>query len=118
MNDIRLVFRGNVYIVDLGDNKGSVQSGVRPCVVIGNNMNNVHSSTTQIIPFTTSDKQSLPVHVNLNKAQYPFLNQDSVAIVEQITTVDKGQIRQFIGSLTEKDINKIIECLNIQVGKD
>ena len=118
MDDIRLVFRGNVYIVDLGNNNGSVQSGIRPCVVIGNNMNNIHSTTTQIIPLTTSDKQKLPIHVNLNKAQYPFLNQDSVAITEQITTVDKGQIRQFIGVLTERDVNKIIRCLNIQVGKD
>jgi len=118
MSDIRLVFRGNVYIVDLGDNKGSVQNGIRPCVVIGNNMNNVHSNTTQIIPFTTSEKQNLPVHISLNKSKYPFLMQDSVAIVEQITTVDKGQIRQFIGNLTENDMDKIIECLNIQVGKN
>ena len=113
-----MVFRGNVYLTDLGNAVGSVQEGIRPCIVMSNNTNNLHSPIIQVIPLTTSEKTALPIHYVLKSHIYKFLDKDSVALVEQFTTISKEQIIRYIGSLNESDLNKILTRLDIQLGRD
>lgn len=112
-----MVFKGNVYVVDLGNTIGSVQGGVRPCVVISNDVNNMHSPTLQVIPFTSVEKSNLPMHYTLDAKGHKFLAYDSVVLTEQVTTIDKCQIKYYIGSLNKKDLNDIYSKLDIQFGK-
>lgn len=113
-------YRGNVYIIDLGCNIGSIQSGIRPCVVLSNNENNAYSPTVNVAPFTTSSLKNpnFPMHYILKKKDYQFLKDDSFVLLEQITTVNKSQIKQFLGSVLSDDLNAIYRCLDIQMGRE
>jgi mRNA interferase MazF len=111
------VFRGNVYLVDLGHSIGSVQEGVRPCVVISNDANNLFSQIVQVIPFTSTIKNDLPIHYILLAQKHKFLDVDSMALTEQITTISKEQILQYIGTLDKRDMENILLRLDIQLGR-
>ena len=113
----RLVFRGNVYIVNLGDTIGSVQGGMRPCVVLSNDVNNAHSPTVQVVPLTSSEKTELPIHYTLDAKGHTFLKYDSIALTEQFTTIDKSQIQRYIGTLDKCDIDDILSRFDIQLGR-
>ena len=104
--------------MDLGTGIGSEQQGVRPCICISNDINNVYSTTVQLIPLTTQVKTNIPSHYILLKSRYPFLKQDSVVLTEQITTKSILRIKKFLGRIEEQDMNKIAQCLLIQLGLD
>lgn len=113
-------YRGNLYIIDLGCNIGSIQSGIRPCVVLSNNENNVYSPTVNVAPLTTSHLKNpnFPMHCVLKREKYFFLKEDSFVLLEQITTVNKSQIKQFLGSVSSDDLNMIYYCLDVQMGRE
>lgn len=103
-----------IYYVDLGTPEGSVQGGVRPCLVISNNRNNKYSSNIVVIPFTSKIKNSLPVHVNFSNEV--GLNRESTLLCEQIITIPKNKIKDNIGEITKwLDAVKIIKALFIQL---
>jgi mRNA interferase MazF len=84
--------RGDVILVDLGSRKGSVQSGIRPVIIVGNDMSNTYSTAITVIPTTSKmSKKSMPTHVLLN-SKNSGIEVDSIAMAEQITTIDKSQI--------------------------
>lgn len=114
----KMVFRGNVYMIDLGNPSGSIQGGVRPCVVVSNDINNAHSPTIQVIPLTSVDKNELPVHFKLDVKGHKFLSYDSTALTEQFTTINKYQVVQYIGTLEKSDVDKILKRLDIQLGRN
>ncbi len=84
--------RGEIYLVDLGENIDSEQRGVRPALIISNNVGNKNSSIVTIIPLTTKNK-CLPVHVNIS-SRYGLKN-DSCALAEHIRSISK---RRFLGN--------------------
>lgn len=100
----------DIIIVDLGvDNIGSEQAGIRPAVVIQNNIGNYYSPTTIVLPLTTRIKKlNQPTHVLLKKKDINFLKQDSVVLGEHIRTVDKQRILSCMGTITNKKIKKQI----------
>jgi len=97
--------RGDIFYADMIGAIGSEQSGLRPCVIISNNIGNTHSPCV-IVALVTSklDKPNLPTHVML-PADYG-LSAKSVILCEQIRTIDKRRLKTFLGSLPN---NKIIE---------
>lgn len=90
--------RGEIYWVNFGDTGiGSEQTGLRPALVIQNNAGNYHSPTTIVVPITTKHKgKNIPTHVPIK------LKKDSVIIFEQIMTVDKSRISEYIGWINPK----------------
>lgn len=104
-------------MVNLGNPLGSVQGGIRPCIVVSNDINNIYAPTVQVIPLTTVEKNNLPIHYKLDTYGHRFLTYDSIALTEQFTTIDKCQVEQYIGTLDQNDINKILARLDIQLGR-
>lgn len=87
--------RGDVYYADLGKKNGSVQSGIRPVLIFSNDIGNQNGPVVSVIPLTTKIKKLwMPVHVFLPRDV--GLPRDSVAICEQILTIDKSALGRYI----------------------
>lgn len=96
---------GDVYWVDF-KGEGSEQSGLRPAIVVQNNIGNKYSPTVKVVPVTTQVKKRMPTHV-IMKAVVSGLEKDSIALCEQETVCDKSKIKDYITTLP-KDIMKEI----------
>ena len=106
--------RGEVYLADLDPIVGSEQGGVRPVVVIQNDIGNKFSTTT-IAAITTKDKHSgMPTHIHLDGANEPV--RDSVVLLEQIRTIDKLRLIKHLGKLSDTAMEKIDEAFLISIG--
>ncbi|WP_340032562.1 type II toxin-antitoxin system PemK/MazF family toxin [Paenibacillus sp. FSL K6-1122] len=85
------VRRLDMWNADLGENKGSVQGGVRPVVIVGNDMGNKYSPVVMVSPVTSRVKKSMPTHVKVNKEDLG-LYEDSIILLEQIITIPKDKL--------------------------
>ena len=96
-----IVKRGEVYYADLSPAIGSEQSGVRPVLVVQNNVGNKYSSTVIVAAITSkTSKTKLPTHIELYEGDCGLLI-DSVVLLEQIRTIDKRRLRNRVGKLDE-----------------
>lgn len=117
MNNIKSIKWGDIYYCDLGSNKGSVQSGVRPVLVVQNNVGNEKSPTTVVATITSVLKKlNQPTHILLDTSC--GLKNDSIVMLEQIRTVDTQQeLLEYIGTVTdEKTLYNIRQGLLIELG--
>lgn len=110
----RICFQWGVYLIDLGNNYGSVQEGIRPCICVSNDKNNTWSNTAQFIPLTSQIKNELPMHYTLCKDRYKFLQSDSVVLTEQLTVQPMDNIIRFLGRINNIDIMNIKDCIKVQ----
>ena len=113
--------RNTIIWVDLGENKGHIQSGQRPCIVVSCDKANKHAPVYTVIPGTTKyDKKNLPVHFEL----YPedvrgFLRKKTIFLAEQLCTIDEKQIICKAGEITNEDvITQMNKILVRQLGMD
>ena len=107
--------RGDIFYADLGVGIGSEQEGIRPMVVIQNNIGNRHSPTIICAAITSKiSKARLPTHV-LIQAKTCGLREDSVIMLEQIRTINKTRILEKIGCLDYVLLRKIDEALLISL---
>lgn len=107
--------RGEIWLVDLGETKGSEQKMIRPVVILQNNMGNLHSPTITIVPLTSSrGKKWIPTHVTLYKTT--CLLSLSIALTEQITTISKERFINFIGEVNSDEMIAIEDAILIQLG--
>ena len=96
------VMRGNIIIADLNGATGSEQGKMRPAIVIQNDIGNRHSPTTIIVPLTSKNKKrGLKTHVLIEKTEENGLSEDSVALCEQVRTIDKKRIKTKIGKISD-----------------
>jgi mRNA interferase MazF len=110
------VKRGDVYFADLSPVVGSEQGGVRPVLVIQNDIGNRFSPTVIIAAITAQiQKAKLPTHVEIDAKRYGF-ERDSVILLEQIRTIDKQRLTDKITHLDEEMMEKVDEALQISVG--
>ena len=107
--------RGQVYIADLGSGCGSEQQGVRPVLIIQNDVGNHFGNTVLVVPITSQNKKEMPTHLRLSQGE-GGLTKDSTALVEQMRTVDKSRLRNCIGILTSDMMEAINGKIMIQVG--
>lgn len=106
--------RGEIYYANLCPIVGSEQGGVRPVVILQNNKGNFHSRTTIIAAITSElDKPNLPTHV-IFKAD--CMKQRSMILLEQIRTVDKSRIGDFIGLVDENTMKQVDKAILISFG--
>ena len=109
-NDIR---RGNIYLADLDPVKGSEQGGVRPVVIIQNDMGNLYSPTVIIAAITSRNKKELPTHVRI---RFEGLPGESTVMLEQIRTIDKSRLICYVGKLDNETIIRVESALEISFG--
>lgn len=111
-----VVKRGDIFYADLSPVIGSEQGGVRPVLVIQNDIGNKYSPTIIIAAVTSQiNKAKLPTHVEISAPDYGF-TKDSVVLLEQIRTIDKKRLREKIGHFSEEMMHKVNDCLKISVG--
>ncbi|NLZ39099.1 MAG: type II toxin-antitoxin system PemK/MazF family toxin [Firmicutes bacterium] len=110
------VKRGYIFFADLSPVIGSEQGGVRPVLVIQNNVGNKYSPTVIIAAITSQiDKAKLPTHVEIEAEEYG-LEKDSVILLEQIRTIDKQRLQDKITELDEKAMQKVNQAIKISLG--
>lgn len=111
-----IVSRGEVYYADLSPVIGSEQGGLRPVLIIQNDVGNKYSPTVIIAAITSQiTKAKLPTHIELDKNTYN-LPKDSVVLLEQLRTLDKLRLKEKIGNLDENVMKKIDLALMISLG--
>ncbi|ELC8392142.1 PemK family transcriptional regulator [Clostridium perfringens] len=109
----RNYLRGDIFYADLPDKKGSEQSGVRPVVIIQNNLGNKYGKTLIVAPITSQDKKELPVHSEIYNIN---LERGSTILLEQVTTIDKNKVKEFVGHITRNELKKLNIALARSVG--
>ena len=108
--------RGDIYYADLSPVVGSEQGGLRPVLIIQNDIGNKYSPTVIIAAITSQiQKAKLPTHIELSRSKYP-LSKDSVVLLEQIRTLDKLRLRERIGNLDTIAMQKVNVGLMISLG--
>ncbi|MFB4347101.1 type II toxin-antitoxin system endoribonuclease NdoA [Bacillus sp. BR_7] len=111
-----IVKRGDVYFADLSPVVGSEQGGVRPVLVIQNDIGNRFSPTVIVAAITAQiQKAKLPTHVEIDAKKYGF-ERDSVILLEQIRTIDKQRLTDKITHLDEMMMIRVDEALQISLG--
>ncbi len=111
-----MFMRGDIYSADLDPVVGSEQGGLRPVVIIQNNTGNRYSPTVIVLALTSQiQKARLPTHV-LIPSEGHGLEKDSVALAEQIRTLDKRRLRDRIGTLRPEFLQRVSEALVISLG--
>lgn len=106
--------RGDIYLANLNPYKGSEQGGKRPVIIIQNNVGN-HYSPTVIVTAVTSrffKKRALPTHVPLDNEE---LEKNSLALLEQIRTIDKSRLIRKIGRVPEEKMKEIGAAIHVSL---
>ena len=111
-----MILRGELYIADLDPVVGSEQGGVRPVLVLQNDVGNRFSPTVIVAAITSQiSKARLPTHVAL-RAGVGGLDLDSVVLAEQLRTIDKRRLRERLGVLPEPENNLVDQAVKISLG--
>lgn len=116
--DCRFQFikRGELYYADLSPVVGSEQGGIRPVLVVQNDVGNKYSPTIIAAAVTSKlSKARLPTHIELNASVYGLMR-DSVVLLEQIRTLDKRRLKERIGLLSPQIMNEVDGALLISLG--
>lgn len=109
------VLRGQLYYANLEPSFGSEQGGIRPVLIIQNDVGNMYSPTVIIAALTgrLSTKHSLPTHLTVSHSV--GLKTDSIVLLEQLRTIDKMRLRSYIGRLSNQDMDAIDDKLMISL---
>lgn len=113
---VKTILRGNMYYADLNPVIGSEQGGIRPVLCIQNDIGNRHSPTIIVAAITSKSatKAPLPTHHLLSNAS--GLEQESIVLMEQIRTIDKRRLKEYIGALSPEDIRGVDYALAVSIG--
>ncbi len=111
-----MIKRGELYYADLSPVIGSEQGGVRPVLVVQNDIGNKYSPTVIAAAITSKmTKAKLPTHIEIGAIEYG-LQRDSVILLEQIRTIDKRRLKERIGELSPSMMFKVEKALLISLG--
>ena len=109
------VKRGDIYYADLSPVVGSEQGGIRPVLIIQNDIGNKHSPTVICAAITSQmNKAKLPTHVELDSSRYALVK-DSVVLLEQLRTIDKKRLRDKVCHLDREILRKVERALLISL---
>ena len=110
-----VIHRGDIYYADLRPVVGSEQGGVRPVLIIQNDIGNKHSPTVICAAITSQmNKAKLPTHVELDSSRYALVK-DSVVLLEQLRTIDKKRLRDKVCHLDREILRKVERALLISL---
>lgn len=107
--------RGDIYYADLRPVVGSEQGGIRPVLIIQNDVGNIHSPTVICAAITSQlNKAKLPTHVSLDSEKYDLMK-DSVILLEQLRTIDKTRLKSKVCHLDHKALFEVDKALEISL---
>ena len=112
--NMKEIKRGEIYSADFGAGFGSEQGGVRPILILQNNTGNRHSPTTIVAAITSrKTKAALPTHVTIKTSG---LKTESTVLLEQIRTIDKARLGEYIGKLDSKTLAAVDRAIVVSLG--
>jgi len=111
----RKIKRGDIYYANLNPVIGSEQGGMRPVLIISNDIGNKHSPTVIIAAITsrTRTEAKLPTHISVK--DFESLDKDSIILLEQIRTVDKQRLQDYVGTIPELSMSRVDKALAISI---
>ncbi|MBE5935697.1 MAG: type II toxin-antitoxin system PemK/MazF family toxin [Lachnospiraceae bacterium] len=113
-----IIRRGDIFYADLRPVVGSEQGGIRPVLIVQNDMGNKHSPTVICVAITSKmNKAKLPTHIELSSQKYGLVK-DSVILLEQIRTIDKSRLKEKICHLDKEVLKKIDRALLVSLALD
>ena len=101
------ITRGQVVMADLPCTVTSIQTGLRPCIVISNNKANTFSPNVIVVPLTSKNKKPLPTHYTMQPTKINGLKVTSTVLAEQIITLSKTMIKRVVGKVDEEQVEQI-----------
>ena len=108
--------RGDIYYADLSPVVGSEQGGMRPVLIVQNDVGNKYSPTVIAAAITSQRfKTQLPTHSQVD-AQDCGLSKDSIVLLEQVRTLDKQRLKERMGNLDERDMTRVNRALSVSLG--
>ncbi len=111
-----IIKRGDIFYADLSPVIGSEQGGVRPILIVQNDVGNKYSPTVIAAAITSQiNKAKLPTHIEIDSKEYG-LTKDSVILLEQIRTIDKRRLREKIGHLDSERMKSVNEAIFVSFG--
>ena len=111
-----IVKRGDIYYADLSPVIGSEQGGIRPVLIIQNDVGNKYSPTVIAAAITSQiNRAKMPTHIELSASKYG-LYKDSVILLEQIRTIDKKRLREKVAHLDKKLMKTVDDALSVSFG--
>lgn len=111
-----LVKRGEIYYADLSPVVGSEQGGIRPVLIVQNDVGNKHSPTVIAAAITSKkEKSQLPTHISVS-ASSCGLAKDSVVLLEQVRTLDKRRLKERMGELDSNSMQQVNDALSVSFG--
>lgn len=116
MADIATVKRGDIFYADLRPVVGSEQGGIRPVLIVQNDIGNKFSPTTIVIMLTSKMRKSnIPTHVLIHNNERNGLDKESIALCEQFRTIDKQRLQNKIGSIDETDLDNVLQAVKVSL---
>ena len=112
----RKIQRGDIYYADLTPTIGSEQGGIRPVLILQNNIGNKFSPTVIVAALTSKDgKRELPTHVDVGQEDGGLFKR-SVILLEQLRTLDHSRLSAYMGTLTEERLEAVDRALLVSLG--
>ena len=108
-----LIKRGDIFYADLDPVVGSEQGGIRPVLIVQNNVGNKYSPTLVVLPLSTAQKNHLPTHIHIKGSKA-----DSIVLAEQIRTIDRYRLKNYVGSVDLELMEKVEKAMKISIGVD
>ena len=111
-----LIRRGDIYYADLSPVVGSEQGGIRPVLIVQNDVGNKHSPTVIAAAITSRiHKNKLPTHIEVDAQSYG-LARDSIVLLEQVRTLDKRRLREHMGRVDDRVMRQVDNAIAVSFG--
>ena len=108
-----LIKRGDVFYADLDPIIGSEQGGIRPILMVQNNVENKYSPTLVVLPISSAKKNNMPTHIHICRSK--MLPKDSIVLAEQIRTIDRNRLLRYVGSVSLEIMGKVDRAVKISI---
>ena len=109
-----LIKRGDIFYADLDPIIGSEQGGIRPVIVVQNNVGNKYSPTRVVLPLSAAKKPFLPTHIHSCGSK--LLPKNAIVLAEQIRTIDRNRLLRYVGSVGVEIMEKVDKAVKISIG--
>jgi len=112
---MKTIKRGDIYYADLSPAYGCEQGGMRPVIIVQNNVGNFHSPTVIVAVMTSKLKKRLPTHIDIQSGE-GNLKMDSTVLLEQLKTIDKSRLIRFVGRVSDSKMDEINRAMLVSLG--
>ena len=112
---MKTIKRGDIFYADLSPAIGSEQGGIRPVLIVQNNVGNYHSPTVIVAVLTSKSKRKLPTHISIPSGE-GNITMDSTVLLEQLRTIDKFRLQKYVGSVSDNTMDRVDRAMLVSLG--